>query len=111
ARKRYEELEEAGEVSEAYFVHGLASQAAEATAEFVHRRIRRELDLPDKRSKRYSWGYPPCPDVTQHRLLFKLLPAQTALGMSITPAGQLIPEHSTAALVVHHPEARYFVVQ
>ena len=83
---------------------------AEAGAEYVHRLIRRELGLPVNRGLRYSWGYPSCPDHTQHHLVFRLLPASDALGMEVTEAGALVPELSTAALVVHHPEARYFSV-
>ncbi len=108
--ERYGALETAGAYSEAYYVHGLAAAMAEATAEWLHARIRRELGLGATQGKRYSWGYPACPDVTQHRTVFALLPAETALGMALTLAGQLVPEHSTAALIVHAPHARYFVV-
>lgn len=111
AGERFGALDAAGEYSEAYFIHGLAAQVTEAAAEWMHRRIRRELGLADDRGKRYSWGYPACPDVDQHHTLFQLLPAEAALEMQLTGVGQLIPEHSTAALVVHHPEARYFVVR
>jgi 5-methyltetrahydrofolate--homocysteine methyltransferase len=111
ATARYASLEASGQSAEAYFVHGLAAQAAEATAAWVHARIRRELGLDTGQGKRYSWGYPPCPDLAGHRTLFALLPAASALGMALTAANQLQPEHSTAALVVHDPEARYFVVR
>lgn len=104
-----EALHAAGDYSGAYFAHGLAVQTAEATAEWLHRRIRQELDLGD-RGRRYSWGYGFCPDLTDHIQVFKLLPAEAALHMSLTAASQLVPEQSTAALVVHHPEARYFTV-
>lgn len=111
ATARYASLEASGQSAEAYFVHGLAAQTAEATAAWVHARIRRELGLDAGQGKRYSWGYPPCPDLAGHRTLFALLPAQSALGMSLTAANQLQPEHSTTALVVHDPDARYFVVR
>lgn len=100
AVERYGALEDAGAYSEAYFVHGLAAQAAEATAAWLHRRIRRELGLSEEQGKRYSWGYPACPDLEGHRVLFRLLPA-AALGMELTAAAQLVPEYSTAALVVN----------
>ncbi len=100
ATERYGALEDAGAYSEAYFVHGLAAQAAEATAAWLHRRIRRELGLSEGQGKRYSWGYPACPDLEGHRVLFRLLPV-AALGMELTAAAQLVPEYSTAALVVH----------
>jgi 5-methyltetrahydrofolate--homocysteine methyltransferase len=110
ATDRFGALEDAGAYSTAYYVHGLAAQAAEATAAWMHRRIRQELGLGEGQGKRYAWGYPPCPDVTQHRVVFEVLPARSALGMALSSAGQLVPEHSTAALVVHHPEAVYFSV-
>ncbi len=109
ATERFDRLQEAGDYSEAYYTHGLAVQTAEATAEWVHRRIKRELDIDD-RGKRYSWGYPACPDLEDHAQVFRLLPAAEELGMSLTAAYQLVPEQSTAAIVVHHPQARYFNV-
>ncbi len=111
ATKRSQQLERAGQYSEAYFIHGLAAQAAEATAEWLHRRIRRELKLADNQGKRYSWGYPACPDLAGHQVVFALLPVTSALGVTLTPANQLTPEHSTAALVMHHPRAKYFGVR
>jgi 5-methyltetrahydrofolate--homocysteine methyltransferase len=86
-------------------------EAAEATAEWLHRRIRRELGIPGGRGKRYSWGYGACPDLEDHQQLFSLLPAEQALGMELTSAFQLIPEQSTAAVLVHHPQAKYYAVR
>ena len=111
ASELFATLQGAGEFSEAFLVHGLAVEAAEATAQWMHARIRRELALPDERGKRYSWGYGACPDLDDHAALFKLLPAEQALGMSLTEAFQLIPEQSTAAIVLHHPEAKYYAVR
>jgi 5-methyltetrahydrofolate--homocysteine methyltransferase len=71
-------LQEAGDYSEAYFTHGLAVQTAEATAEYLHRHIRRELGLAEGQGKRYSWGYPAIPDLEDHRKVFDLLPAERA---------------------------------
>lgn len=110
ATRRFEELQALGEYAEAFYVHGIAVEAAEATAEWMHRRIRAELGLPPGQGKRYSWGYGACPDLDDHETVFALLPAES-LGMSRTVAHQLIPEQSTAALVVHHPEARYYAVR
>jgi len=110
ADARFAELQGRGEYAEAYFTHGLSVQTAEATAEYVHRHIKRELGLPLDRGKRYSWGYPACPDLEDHAKVFQLLPAERELGMSLTPAYQLVPEQSTAAIVVHHPEAKYYSV-
>ncbi|OGO33315.1 MAG: methionine synthase [Chloroflexi bacterium RBG_16_54_18] len=110
ATDRFDSLQAAGDITEAYFSHGLAVQTAEATAEYLHRHIRRELGLPAGRGKRYSWGYPSVPDLEHHRLVFDLLPAERDLGMSLTSAFQIIPEQSTAALIVHHPAAKYFTI-
>lgn len=110
ATERFDHLEAAGDYAEAYYVHGLAVQTAEAAAEYLHRHIRRELGLEDGQGKRYSWGYPAIPDLADHAKVFELLPAERNLGMSLSSAYQLIPEQSTAAIVVHHPEARYFGV-
>ena len=110
ATERFDALQASGDYSQAYFTHGLAVQTAEATAEYVHRHIRRELGIADEQGKRYSWGYPAIPDLDDHRKVFDLLPAEAELGMSLTSAFQLVPEQSTAAIVVHHPKARYFSV-
>jgi 5-methyltetrahydrofolate--homocysteine methyltransferase len=111
ATRRFETLQAAGEYSEAFYSHGLAVEAAEAVAEWMHRRVRRELGIPGGRGKRYSWGYGACPDLEDHAQLFKLLPAEEALGMELTSAYQLIPEQSTAAILVHHPQAKYYAVR
>jgi 5-methyltetrahydrofolate--homocysteine methyltransferase len=111
ATRRFDALQQRGEYSEAFYLHGLAVEAAEALAEWLHRRVRRELGLPEDRGKRYSWGYPACPDLEDHATLFRLLPAGEALGISLTEAYQIIPEQSTAAMVVHHPEAKYYAVR
>lgn len=105
-----DKLQSADDYTEAYFAHGLAVQTAEAAAEYLHRHLRRELGLAAGRGKRYSWGYPAIPDLQDHVKVFELLPAQDALGMHLSPAFQLIPEQSTAAIVVHHPSAKYFSV-
>jgi 5-methyltetrahydrofolate--homocysteine methyltransferase len=110
ATRRIAELEDAGEYTEGYYLHGLAVQMAEATADYLHNHIRRELGLGPERGKRYSWGYPAIPELEDHRKVFDLLPTESALGMSLTSAYQLVPEQSTAAIIVHHPEAKYFNV-
>jgi 5-methyltetrahydrofolate--homocysteine methyltransferase len=110
ATQRVAQLEAEGDYSESYFAHGLAVQTAEAAAEYLHRHIRRELGLKEDQGKRYSWGYPAIPELADHEKVFQLLPAGEALGMTLSPAYQLIPEQSTAAIVVHHPEAKYFSV-
>jgi len=94
--------------TDAYYLHGLAVEVAEGLAEWVNRKIKSELDL-EQGGLRYSWGYPSCPDVSQHNLVWKLLQPEKS-GMTLTESGQIIPEQSTAAIVVHHPKAKYFVL-
>jgi 5-methyltetrahydrofolate--homocysteine methyltransferase len=104
------DFQEAGDYSESYFAHGLAVQTAEAAAEYLHRHIRRELGLTEEQGKRYSWGYPAIPELEDHRKVFELLPVEDALGMQLSAAFQLIPEQSTAAIILHHPQAKYYSV-
>ena len=111
ASARFAQLQAAGEYAEAFLVHGLAVEAAEATAQWMHARIRAELGVPAEQGKRYSWGYGACPDLDDHATLFRLLPVQQALGLTLTDAFQLVPEQSTAALVLHHPECKYYAVR
>ena len=94
--------------TDAYYLHGLAVELAEALAQWVNQKIKSELNL-DKGGLRYSWGFPSCPDVSQHHLVWKLLQPEKS-GMTLTESGQIIPEQSTAAIVVHHPNAQYFVI-
>ena len=108
ATERFERLQSAADYTEAYFTHGLGVQTAEATADYLHNHIRRELGLAPEQGKRYSWGYPAIPELVDHTKVFQLLPAAEALGMTLTPAYQLVPEQSTAAIILHHPDARYF---
>ncbi len=95
--------------TDAYYLHGLAVEFAEAMAAWVNKKIKEELELEKKGGLRYSWGYPSCPDVAQHKLVWKLLSPEKS-GMTLTESGQIIPEQSTAAIVVHHPDAEYFVL-
>src|SRR5882762_6775521 len=82
ATARFEELQGKNEYTEAFYSHGLSVEAAEAVAEWAHRRIKEELGIPS--GKRYSWGYGACPDLDDHATVFKLLPAKEALGMDLT---------------------------
>jgi 5-methyltetrahydrofolate--homocysteine methyltransferase len=103
-------------------LHGLGVEAAEALAELVHRQMRSELgisgddarDVKDLlkaqyRGKRYAYGYPACPEMADQRHLLELLGAER-IGLKMDEDEQLHPEQSTAALVFHHPQARYFKV-
>jgi 5-methyltetrahydrofolate--homocysteine methyltransferase len=104
-------LQNAGEYTEAFYVHGIAVETAEAVAEWMHRTIRHELGVPAGQGTRYTWGYGACPDLEDHAQLFKILPAEQSLGMQLTSAFQLIPEQSTAAIIIHHPQAKYYAVR
>jgi 5-methyltetrahydrofolate--homocysteine methyltransferase len=95
--------------TDAYYLHGLAVEFAEGLAEWINRKIKSELKIGNQRGLRYSWGYPSCPDVMQHNLVWKLLKPEKS-GMTLTESGQIVPEQSTAAIVVHHPEAEYFTL-
>ena len=99
------------------YLHGLAVEYTEAAAEYIHRKIRLELGLGAEepngkyRGCRYSFGYPACPNIHQQELLLKLLDAHK-LGIEMSDTtGQLVPEQSTTAVVVHHPEAGYFTIK
>jgi 5-methyltetrahydrofolate--homocysteine methyltransferase len=111
ASDRFEKLQSANNYTEAYFTHGLGVQTAEATANYLHEHIRREMGIAENQGKRYSWGYPAIPELEDHFKVFKLLPAvESELGMSLSISGQLIPEQSTAAIIVHHSKAKYYSV-
>jgi 5-methyltetrahydrofolate--homocysteine methyltransferase len=101
-------------------LHGLSVQLTEALAEHWHARIREELavreeDSPDLqgildqgyRGSRYSFGYPACPDIEQQTQLCELLDPGR-IGVELSEEFQLHPEQSTSAIIVHHPEAKYF---
>ena len=106
--RHIDELQAKSDYSESYFLHGFSVQSAEALAEHTHARIRRELGIDDGRGKRYSWGYGACPDLSQHTIVWNLLDAENAIGTELTEAFQIIPEQSTAAIIIHHPQASYF---
>jgi 5-methyltetrahydrofolate--homocysteine methyltransferase len=109
ATHHFDKLQGNNEYAEALYAHGLSVESAEATAEWLHQRIKKELGT--SAGKRYSWGYGACPDLDDHATVFKLLPAKEALGMDLTESFQLLPEQSTAAVIIHHPEAKYYAVR
>jgi 5-methyltetrahydrofolate--homocysteine methyltransferase len=110
ASEAFDKLQNADNYSEAYFFHGLAVQTAEATANYMTHHICKELSIPVNRGKRYSWGYPACPDLEDHATVWKLLPGTQELGITLTSSYQLVPEQSTAAIFAHHPDAKYYSV-
>ena len=118
--KAANELFAADKYREYLELHGLSVQLTEALAEHWHARIReemsvRDLDSPDLqgildqgyRGSRYSFGYPACPDIEQQTQLCELL-EPGRIGVELSEEFQLHPEQSTSAIIVHHPEAKYF---
>jgi 5-methyltetrahydrofolate--homocysteine methyltransferase len=104
------------------YLHGLSVEMAEALAEYVHRQIRSDLGIladdareaskllhQGYRGSRYSFGYPACPDLSMQAVLNRLLRAER-IGVTASEEFQLEPEQSTSAIVVHHPQAKYFSV-
>ena len=105
--KRIEQLERDGEFAEQLFVHGIGVQAAEGLAEWLHSDVRRGLGIELDQGRRYSWGYPACPDQSEHEKVSKLLGFQE-IGISLSGGYALEPEQSTVAIIAHHPQAVYF---
>ena len=104
------------------YLHGLSVEMAEAMAEYTHKRIRAELGFASEeardieamlqqgyRGSRYSFGYPACPNLADQRQILALLNAEE-IGVSLTDEDQLDPEQSTSAIVLTHPQAKYFSV-
>jgi 5-methyltetrahydrofolate--homocysteine methyltransferase len=104
------------------YFHGLSVESAEALAELWHKKIRDELGVSGKdaadikrlfsqgyQGARYSFGYPACPNLEDHTKLFALLQPER-IGVHLTDEFMLDPEQSTDAIIIHHPEARYFTI-
>jgi len=115
-----QELFKSDNYSDYLYFHGLSVEAAEALAEFWHKRIREELGIAGNDSpqltklfhqqyqgSRYSFGYPACPDLEDQATLFDLL-EPGRIDVELSEEFQLEPEQSTSAIIVHHPEAKYF---
>jgi 5-methyltetrahydrofolate--homocysteine methyltransferase len=100
-------LEADGEFAEQLFVHGLGVQTAEGMAEWLHSRVRAELGIEPAQGRRYSWGYPACPEQSEHEKVFRLLDAP-AVGLRLSGGYAVEPEQSTLAIIAHHPQAVYF---
>ena len=100
-------LESEGEFAEQLYVHGLGVQSAEGLAEWLHSEVRRGLEIDLDQGRRYSWGYPACPDQSEHEKVWRLLDLE-AIGMTLSGGFAVMPEQSTVAIVAHHPQAVYF---
>ena len=116
------QLFEANEFQAYLYMHGMGVETAEALAELWHKRIRQEMGIARDdaatpkglfqqkyRGSRYSFGYPACPDMSDQDKLWRLLEPHR-IGCELTENWQIDPEQSTSAIVVHHPEAKYFNV-
>lgn len=110
-----------GQYLRCHVLQALALETAEAAAEWLHRRLRAQWGFADSsktpiedvlkgryRGKRYSFGYPACPELADQEKLFRLLDP-SSIGVQLTDGFMMEPEASVSALVFHHPEARYFV--
>jgi 5-methyltetrahydrofolate--homocysteine methyltransferase len=117
------QLFDAGEFTRYLYLHGLSVETAEAVAELFHKRMREELGIAGEdaprindlfhqkyRGSRYSFGYPACPNLEDQTKLFALLKPEENIGVRLTTGFHMEPEQSTSAIVVHHPQAKYFVV-
>jgi len=117
-----QELFKADNYADYLYFHGLSVESAEAMAELWHKRIRKELGIDgsdakqlsklfhqDYQGSRYSFGYPACPRLEDQEKLFALLDPGR-IDVSLTEEFQLEPEQSTSAIIVHHPEAKYFSI-
>jgi 5-methyltetrahydrofolate--homocysteine methyltransferase len=120
--ERAQELFESNQYREYLYLHGLGVEMAEALAEFWHKRVREELGVAGDdagdvsglfgqgyRGSRYSFGYPACPNLEDQKQIFDLLDPDR-IGVALSEEFQLVPEQSTSAIIVHHPEAKYFSV-
>jgi len=93
-------LNDAGEISRAFLLNGLAAQTAEALAEYVHNIIRKELNLSGNGSRRYSPGFPLWRQLEDQVKIFNILDIEKRLDVHLTEAYQMVPEQSTIAMVV-----------
>src|SRR4029079_12100661 len=102
-----EQVEKERAVAEQLFTHGLGVQTAEGLAEWLHSEVRRSYGIDLDQGRRYSWGYPPCPDQDEHEKVWRRLGLEQ-IGMTLSDGYAVTPEQSTVAIVAHHPQAVYF---
>jgi 5-methyltetrahydrofolate--homocysteine methyltransferase len=123
ASSETKKLFDAGEFTKYLYLHGLSVESAEAVAELFHKNMREELGIATDdaacvgdlfhqkyRGSRYSFGYPACPNLEDQTKLFALLKPEETIHVRLTSGFHMEPEQSTSAIVVHHPQAKYFVV-
>ena len=100
-------LEADGEFAEQLFVHGLGVQTAEGMAEWLHARVRSDLGIEPTQGRRYSWGYPSCPEQSELRRS-SACSTRRRSACALSGGFAVEPEQSTLAIVAHHPQAVYF---
>ncbi len=123
ASEMTQKLFAAGDFTKYLYAHGLSVETAEALAEWLHKEIRSELgigqeDSPEVRDlfhqkyrgSRYSFGYAACPNLEDQTKIFALLKPEENIGVRLTEGFHMDPEQSTNAIIVHHPQAKYFVI-
>jgi 5-methyltetrahydrofolate--homocysteine methyltransferase len=93
--------------SRGFYLNAIANYLTEQLADKVSMEIRRALLIPPDRGRRYSFGYPGLPGVEEQTKLFDVLGVEERLGVTLTPGFQMVPEHSTMGIFVHHPDAEY----
>ncbi len=121
-RQETQRLYEQDNYHDYLILHGLSVEITDALAEYWHEIMRRELGFaaakPDGvtgyvhqpyQGSRYGFGYPACPDMAIHQPLWRLLQPE-GIGVTLTESMEMVPEQSTSAIVVHHPQAKYFAV-
>ena len=101
------QLERDGEFAEQLYTHGIGVQSAEGLAEWLHARARADLGIDLDQGRRYSWGYPACPEQSEHEKVWRLLGLEE-IGMTLSGGHAVMPEQSTVAIIAHHPQAVYF---
>jgi len=119
--EKTKQLYEADSYHDYLMLHGLGVELTDALAEYWHEQMRIEMGIQQDRGdmetyvaqgyqgSRYGFGYPACPDLGAHGLLFEMLHPEE-IGVSLTESFEMVPEMTTSAIIVHHPQAKYFAV-
>jgi 5-methyltetrahydrofolate--homocysteine methyltransferase len=120
-RERADQLKQQGAFVRMHALQAIAIETAEALAEWLHKTLRTAWGFPDApstsmqdlfsaryRGRRYSFGYPACPNLEDQALVWKILDPEHTIGVALTDGFMMDPEASVSAMVFHHPQATYF---
>ena len=119
--EKTKQLYESDSYHDYLMLHGLGVELTDALAEYWHEKMRVEMGIQQVRGdmcayvaqgyqgSRYGFGYPSCPDLGAHGSLFEMLQPEE-IGVTLTESFEMVPEMSTSAIIVHHPQAKYFAV-